>query len=81
MSYYLENADGFAGDFCTSQGIEELDDLAGPSLREFIETGIADEELAAAVATEVGSDPRTAYIADLLAGPAPFVIRDGIEEA
>lgn len=80
MSYCIIDSTGAANDFATSQGIVDLEAIAGPNLTSFLDTGEADESLAKEIVTEVKDDDATAYIADLFSGTAPFILSNGIEE-
>lgn len=81
MSYTILDGKGHSkGDLCTVRGIEELEDVAGDALAEFLDTGEADAALADEIREEVKDDPKLDYITKLLDGEPPFVLSGGIED-
>jgi hypothetical protein len=81
MSYYIVDADGrFKGDVATIQGLQELEDIAGEALAEFLDTGEADDALVEEIIIELESDKNLAYLKPAFEGKAPFVLTDGVED-
>lgn len=81
MSYVILDGNGrYKGDLCTIRGIEELEEVAGDALAEFLDTGEADEALAEEIRSEVDGDDKLSYIAQLLDGNAPFILSGGVAD-
>ncbi len=78
MSYWIEDADGYVGDFATNVGIAEMRDGAPDSLLRFLDAGEADEELVEELISDTRDDDRLSYVAEMLEGVKPPVtITDG----
>lgn len=80
MSYEIISSDGKGGQLASSQGLAELQAKAGQWLKEFLDSGEADTELAQKVIEEVKATESTAYIGDLFNGKAPFILSNGIAD-
>lgn len=84
MSYWLEDAEGYAGDFASTGGIGEmlaLPEKDFPALHEFLEDGIAGEDLMERVAKETEGVAAFNYLARLMrAAHAPVMITDGFTD-
>jgi len=83
MSYWLEDADGYLGDFATNVGINQL--RKGPaSFVAFLDNGgVTDQQELETIVSDLVAegDPLTEYIVDMLDGAmVPVVITDGTEE-
>lgn len=79
MSYEIINAEGNGNQVASSQGILELYHAAGPSLKEFLDLGFADAQLASKVREELKAAGTMGYVVDLFEGPAPFILGNGVE--
>jgi hypothetical protein len=82
MSFFLDDADGFAGDFGSNGGLREM--LARtdrPALQKFLDAGTADAALAERIAAECAGDKELDYLARLFRDATPPVtLTDGVVE-
>lgn len=83
MSYWLEDADGYLGDFATNVGINQL--RKGPaSFIAFLDNGgVTDQEELNTIVSDLVAegDPLTEYIVSMLAdATVPVIITDGTDE-
>jgi len=80
MSFWMEDAAGeWVGDFASNRGLEDIRNAGYPGLKQFLEAGEADTDLAHRIIEELATDPELAYIAEMLStGTAPFYITDGV---
>jgi hypothetical protein len=82
MSYFLEDGDGeYLGDLATNAGIVDMsEDNIPDSLKEFLEEGVAEEDLAKKIVKDLKSHSKYGYVSDLLnkAKVFPVIITDGM---
>jgi len=82
MAYWLVDDDGYAGDFASGLGREQMRDVPNtPSLQVFLDTGEATHEQALAIAQEVKNIPHLRYLWALLSDSKGIVLlTDGVED-
>jgi hypothetical protein len=80
MSYAIIDDNGKSTDIATISGLEDLERVAGPALRMFLEHGVAYEDLAAEIAYELKGNEALAYLRPAFAGSAPFILSNGVTE-
>jgi hypothetical protein len=79
MTYTLVDSKGNEVDFSSSGGMRDMLKVAPPSLKKFIEKGIADKSLSLQIQRECATIKTLAYLKPLLAKlTAPIAISDGV---
>lgn len=85
MSYWLEDKNGYLGDFASTMGLKDLRESKRPLLSAFVAAGgTTSQDEVRAIALLCRDDQATAYIADMLdKAQAPVIITDGcgVEDA
>lgn len=81
MSYFLEDKNGYLGDFATNVGVMDMhrDKDIPKSFRKFLDNGIADEALGKQVVEDLVGMSKYSYILPMLKkAKFPVVLTDGL---
>lgn len=81
MSWHVEDAGGYLGDFATNKGVRELREHPGcpASLARLLDEGTADEALRKRIVRDCAGTRSFGYIAKLLrSAKAPVRLSDGV---
>ena len=80
MGYWLEDEDGWLGDFASNMGIAEMregDDVP-TVLKEFLVTGMADTEETKQIVKELKGVPKLKYVEEMFSrAKPPVTLTDG----
>ena len=81
MSFWLEDSNGYLGDFASCGGMRELHGLSRdkfPHLQAFLDGGQADSDAVDAIEKECKNHPVTDYISRMMHDAhAPVILTDG----
>lgn len=80
MSWFLDDKNGYLGDFATYQGVRDMRALNIDSLNEFLHNGVARSSLINRLVEDLKAEPSLAYLAKLLnKAEPPVMLSDGVE--
>ena len=80
MGYWLEDEDGWLGDFASNMGVKEMRDSSSvPAiLKDFLDTGMADTEETKQIANDLEGVVELKYVKDMFSkARPPITLTDG----